>query len=168
MSSPQPGMLAQEFYKKYYGTVITNASQISDLGLAETGWCVSTVGKDRCEALGETYVDTYNETTGECVLKPQWYEDRCTQDLKGKWVNDVCEINYGESETASTGSSSGTSSTGGSSSGKFNTEYWENVLRRNNPMRDNQAEKMMSKTDDSSATVAIMTSGLDKGNGTTR
>ena len=88
ISSPQPTILLQEFYKKYYGTTITNATQVNNLNLAETGWCITGDGSAQCEAVGLKY-DT---STGSCDFT-NWYKGACDM-LGGTWTNDKCLVNF--------------------------------------------------------------------------
>lgn len=81
-ANPQPSVLVQEFYEKYYGTRITNVSQINDFNLVETGWCISDQGS-QCEALGSNYASL--DSLGVCHLEEDWYSHACHDLLGGHW-----------------------------------------------------------------------------------
>ncbi len=94
LSNPQPSALKQEFYQKYYGTTVTNISQIGDFGLKELGFCINASVQTQCEALGN-YAH-YDENSADCILQPAWYQDTCTDVLGGVWnsATNVCDIDY--------------------------------------------------------------------------
>ena len=92
ISNPQPSMLNQEFYRKYYGTTITNSNQINDLNLPETGWCILQSGKEQCENQGGTYTES-----GDCTLPQSWYSDRCSA-IGGTMEGDMCAVRYGAND----------------------------------------------------------------------
>ena len=91
LANPNPSILVQEFYQKYYGTKITSVAQIEKLNLKSFGWCVNQSVSTQCDALGEKYA-TFNASTAECELKDAWYEYTCEKILYGKWQNDKCHI----------------------------------------------------------------------------
>ena len=89
VAKPNIDMLAQEFYKKYYGKSITNLSQLNEFNLKETGWCVRADGKAQCEEVGGGAI--YHEDSGECELPDTWYTGRC-DDLGGSWIGEQCVV----------------------------------------------------------------------------
>ena len=99
---PQVAMLEQGFYRKYYGTTVTNTNQIKDLELAETGWCIKTdvasvaAVEQACEAIqGASFAN------GVCSLPDSWFGTQCGV-LGGTLNNNECEITFpDESELAS-------------------------------------------------------------------
>ena len=95
LQNPDALMLKQEFYKKYYGTTITNMSQINDLNLAENGWCIQKQ---------KEWTDSDYGTA--CSL------------LGGVMNQGMCEIKNSGGNSGGTNQSSNTSST---SSGGGNT-----------------------------------------------
>lgn len=92
MSNPDVSILKQDFYIKYYGTTITSTAQISDLNLAESGWCIDSAGQEACEFLDDNYAQIVN---GQCVIQNAWYNDHCEL-LGGTWDGEYCQISYGE------------------------------------------------------------------------
>ena len=96
ISNPNTSLLVQSFYKKYYGTEITNVAQIVDLNLTEAGWCVNENNGAACSALGEEFASF---TNGECRFTQAWYVDRCETVLGGHWsggVNGECSVNMSQ------------------------------------------------------------------------
>ena len=101
LSNPNPAILVQEFYEKYYGTKITTVAQIEKLNLKEIGWCVNGSASDQCDRLGSDYA-TFNTATAECELKEAWFENRCTEFLNGVWDGKTCHVeNFIENSVSS-------------------------------------------------------------------
>ena len=98
ISTPQISMLFQPFYKKYYGSEITNTNQLEKLNIKEQGWCVNATGQEQCDALGENYAK-YNVSSGECEMQDVWYKDMCLDALNGTWVNGECTITFGDNSS---------------------------------------------------------------------
>lgn len=86
-SSPQPSVLAQDFYITYYGTQITNLAQMNDFNLVETGWCIQDQ-EAQCAALG----NYANYNNNMCNMQPAWYEHACEDLLGGYWNNNQCNL----------------------------------------------------------------------------
>lgn len=95
IARPNTSLLVQDFYRKYYGTVITDVAQISDLNLAEDGWCVTENERDICDALGSEFA-SFDSNGGTCRLTQDWYVDRCETVLGGLWSNGECSINMSQ------------------------------------------------------------------------
>ena len=85
ISRPNPAMLAQKFYKKYYGTEITDAKQLEEFNIPEMGWCVLGDVKSQCENMGTEYAtyETSGENSGSCKLSQTWYKHVCEDILGG-------------------------------------------------------------------------------------
>ncbi len=90
LANPNPSILVQEFYQKYYGTKITSVAQIESLNLKSFGWCVNKSVSAQCDVLGEEYA-TFNTSTAECDLTGKWYLRACGM-LGGSWQNDICHV----------------------------------------------------------------------------
>jgi hypothetical protein len=122
MERPNPAVLAQKYYQKYYGKTITRAEQISEFNLLETGWCVAGGEKAQCEAMGQ-YAEGYDENNDMCTLTDQWYEQMCwalTGNIReimqnGKkikvWDGNKCIVDLGAAITEEESSATGTSGT---------------------------------------------------------
>ena len=119
VSKPNIDMLEQGFYRKYYGTSITNLSQLNEFNLAETGWCVRADGMARCEEIENA---VYHQDSGECELPDSWYIDMCSGVLGGTWVNEQCTVVVTGTATESTNSSSN-SSVGSGTTFHANTNF---------------------------------------------
>ena len=93
--------LHAEFYKKYYGVSIANASSVANLNLEDVGYCVSGNLKTTCleqnrdpsdkNKMLEVALAEFDEALNQCVLTPAWYESRCDM-LGGTYFNQQCEI----------------------------------------------------------------------------
>ncbi len=165
ISTPKPESLVQEFYKKYYGTRITNTNQINDLNLPETGWCISGEKNNQCSILGndengKPYCELQSD--GSVKLTPEWYEFMCAKALYGEWdvVGRACKLNdvslqeniddssdgEQESNTAYSGTSNGSSDTNANDGPKkgrppFANENWrERVKEEFNSSADRMKE----------------------------
>lgn len=100
IAKPNPAMLAQKFYKKYYGTEITDVKQVEEFNIPEMGWCVVGDTKSQCEQLGTAYAE-YKTDQG-CVLSDDWYKHVCEDilggTLTGSGINVKCKTNFGEAD----------------------------------------------------------------------
>lgn len=114
ISRPNPSVLAQKYYQKYYGKTITRTEQITEFNLAETGWCVTGGSKAQCENMG-SYMDHYDENNDLCILTDKWYQDMCMV-LSGykaeSWDGEKCTINIGGEVDESTTTSDSTTTSG--------------------------------------------------------
>ena len=77
-------MLSQDYYKKYYGKVITSIEQITAINPDDLGWCIQSSASDICDGLGSENAQ-FNWDTGECELLPAWYGKTCETTLHGQW-----------------------------------------------------------------------------------
>jgi len=124
-STPEISVLVQDFYKTYYGTTITNVSQIADLNLSENGWCIMSNEQAQCNTLSSNYAKW---TGTQCELQPAWYPHACDM-LGGTWNNNECQINWsttGGNNSSNTGTSTAHggvywSTTGGNNSSNTGT-----------------------------------------------
>ena len=95
--TPDVSELNAAFYRKYYGTVPTSASEISKLNknTEDAGWCIaSSRVRDMCleqkDAAGNP-LGQYDEILNDCVLSSEWYSYKC-RSLGGTYSGSRCEI----------------------------------------------------------------------------
>ncbi len=84
VAKPALEMLVQEFYTKYYGRKVTKAGDFVEMGLVDTGWCISAEKESQCIDLKDEWQEGLDDN-GSCKLTDYWFMDMCTDLLKGRW-----------------------------------------------------------------------------------